>query len=292
MMEDKMNTSEEAGVSLPGSSIDDHGFERIVHIPEWVWNCMALFIQPVHPKCNIADAQHTHNRCDDIARLLYRIMAAYAPSEVNVEIADCHDYHGGGKFEAAHPSIVRTVQTSTFPIPLNHKVVVIDDLVVDLSGSQFGNWPGFYTVGSMLQVWGKVAFLRLSDAVCGECLGKGISIEETIASFCRERDSICKNCGGTGRFLIDVRYRLHHGDPWVVLMNTPRWREWIKKYATPEFYANGHLEEIKSWPTRQMVIRADGSVMYIPVETMKPKLGRNDPCFCGSGKKFKRCHGA
>jgi preprotein translocase subunit SecA len=21
-------------------------------------------------------------------------------------------------------------------------------------------------------------------------------------------------------------------------------------------------------------------------------LGRNDPCWCGSGKKFKRCHGA
>jgi uncharacterized protein len=20
--------------------------------------------------------------------------------------------------------------------------------------------------------------------------------------------------------------------------------------------------------------------------------GRNDPCFCGSGKKFKKCHGA
>jgi len=23
-----------------------------------------------------------------------------------------------------------------------------------------------------------------------------------------------------------------------------------------------------------------------------PKIGRNDPCFCGSGKKYKRCHGA
>jgi len=22
-----------------------------------------------------------------------------------------------------------------------------------------------------------------------------------------------------------------------------------------------------------------------------PKIGRNDPCFCGSGRKFKRCHG-
>ncbi|XHS79491.1 UPF0149 family protein [Burkholderiaceae bacterium UC74_6] len=31
------------------------------------------------------------------------------------------------------------------------------------------------------------------------------------------------------------------------------------------------------------------------VETMRregPKLGRNDPCHCGSGKKYKQCHGA
>ena len=23
-----------------------------------------------------------------------------------------------------------------------------------------------------------------------------------------------------------------------------------------------------------------------------PQIGRNDPCWCGSGKKFKKCHGA
>jgi protein-arginine kinase len=31
-----------------------------------------------------------------------------------------------------------------------------------------------------------------------------------------------------------------------------------------------------------------------PVQTIKndaPKIGRNDPCPCGSGKKFKNCHG-
>jgi hypothetical protein len=27
------------------------------------------------------------------------------------------------------------------------------------------------------------------------------------------------------------------------------------------------------------------------VEHRAAKLGRNDPCFCGSGKKFKKCHG-
>ncbi len=29
-----------------------------------------------------------------------------------------------------------------------------------------------------------------------------------------------------------------------------------------------------------------------PVTRQAPKIGRNDPCPCGSGKKFKQCHGS
>jgi uncharacterized protein YecA (UPF0149 family) len=29
----------------------------------------------------------------------------------------------------------------------------------------------------------------------------------------------------------------------------------------------------------------------ISVEKSSMKVGRNDPCPCGSGKKYKRCHG-
>jgi preprotein translocase subunit SecA len=36
--------------------------------------------------------------------------------------------------------------------------------------------------------------------------------------------------------------------------------------------------------------------MPVQVETRhvdeKEQIGRNDPCWCGSGKKFKKCHGA
>jgi len=28
-----------------------------------------------------------------------------------------------------------------------------------------------------------------------------------------------------------------------------------------------------------------------PVRREEPKVGRNDPCSCGSGKKYKKCHG-
>ena len=28
------------------------------------------------------------------------------------------------------------------------------------------------------------------------------------------------------------------------------------------------------------------------VKTDTERIGRNDPCWCGSGKKYKKCHGA
>jgi hypothetical protein len=43
---------------------------------------------------------------------------------------------------------------------------------------------------------------------------------------------------------------------------------------------------------RQVV---EGSTWSEPAPVGPPaaaKIGRNDPCWCGSGKKFKRCHGA
>ncbi|EFL6501581.1 hypothetical protein AAS75_004049, partial [Escherichia coli] len=28
-----------------------------------------------------------------------------------------------------------------------------------------------------------------------------------------------------------------------------------------------------------------------PIVNNEKKMGRNEPCYCGSGKKFKKCHG-
>ena len=44
----------------------------------------------------------------------------------------------------------------------------------------------------------------------------------------------------------------------------------------------------------------DGAWFYVDGDMVKPrpkvrdeaKVGRNEPCPCGSGKKFKKCHGA
>ncbi len=35
----------------------------------------------------------------------------------------------------------------------------------------------------------------------------------------------------------------------------------------------------------------DGKQIQAPVRRSEPKIGRNDPCTCGSGKKFKKCCG-
>jgi SEC-C motif-containing protein len=45
--------------------------------------------------------------------------------------------------------------------------------------------------------------------------------------------------------------------------------------------------------------REGGNWLFVDGEPVKPKpivrgekIGRNDPCTCGSGKKYKKCHGA
>ncbi len=39
-------------------------------------------------------------------------------------------------------------------------------------------------------------------------------------------------------------------------------------------------------------IREIISKTKIDPKAQTKKMGRNEPCFCGSGKKFKHCHGA
>jgi preprotein translocase subunit SecA len=36
----------------------------------------------------------------------------------------------------------------------------------------------------------------------------------------------------------------------------------------------------------------NGEVVETVVKEDREKIGRNDPCWCGSGKKYKKCHGA
>lgn len=63
----------------------------------------------------------------------------------------------------------------------------------------------------------------------------------------------------------------------------------------------GHLPELFEWvgqgrsevvsdPAWLRELGAPEPTVSQPVRREGPKLGRNDPCWCGSGKKYKKCH--
>jgi len=45
-------------------------------------------------------------------------------------------------------------------------------------------------------------------------------------------------------------------------------------------------------PPPRMVLNRSDEPAPQPVHSQADKTGRNDPCPCGSGKKYKKCHGA
>ena len=52
-------------------------------------------------------------------------------------------------------------------------------------------------------------------------------------------------------------------------------------------------KEVKKWMKKHPeVLQGGEAVKVATVRREEPKVGRNDPCHCGSGKKFKKCHGA
>lgn len=56
------------------------------------------------------------------------------------------------------------------------------------------------------------------------------------------------------------------------------------------------IRQMKKWmKDHEQELRAEGAPEQAKVETVVhegPRIGRNDPCPCGSGKKYKKCCGA
>jgi preprotein translocase subunit SecA len=44
-------------------------------------------------------------------------------------------------------------------------------------------------------------------------------------------------------------------------------------------------------PRQQLTFSGAPKEAAAPVKRTQAKVGRNDPCPCGSGKKYKKCHG-
>jgi len=64
-------------------------------------------------------------------------------------------------------------------------------------------------------------------------------------------------------------------------------------FATVEFVAFFEADPIDQLHEKSNFIKEDGRWFYVDGEFLPPiKLARNELCFCGSGKKFKKCHGS
>jgi len=68
----------------------------------------------------------------------------------------------------------------------------------------------------------------------------------------------------------------------------------VEKVFSVQVRREEDVEQIQQ-PRPQRVVMSHGAgaepQAAAPVKRETEKVGRNDPCPCGSGKKYKKCHG-
>ena len=68
--------------------------------------------------------------------------------------------------------------------------------------------------------------------------------------------------------------------------------DFVKPEVNVERYADGLTpEELARRQQVKITGTGDGTVKKQPFRREKKKVGRNDPCPCGSGLKYKKCCG-
>ncbi len=150
------------------------------------------------------------------------------------------------------------------------------------------------------------------ETCCGPLIA-GKALPETAEDLMRSRYSAY----ATG----NVDYILSSHDPAtageVDRNNTETWSkgaEWLgleigkteggqasDTEGTVEFVARYKIRGVTIDHRERAIFKKDGQRWVFvdgvelkgpPVRNEGPKAGRNDPCPCGSGKKYKKCHGA
>jgi preprotein translocase subunit SecA len=71
----------------------------------------------------------------------------------------------------------------------------------------------------------------------------------------------------------------------------------VEKLFTVQIARQEDAQRIEPRPLPQRRVMMSHGGAAVPAQSAQlrheaPKVGRNDPCPCGSGKKYKRCHGA
>ncbi len=106
------------------------------------------------------------------------------------------------------------------------------------------------------------------------------------------------------RYIFVVEIEVDQEDNQPAQSSGSRWGGSMNASSTASFsYAGGSAEDQPSAlaAARQGQPMAEGEeyydeepVQYVETRTVaeEDRVGRNDPCPCGSGKKYKKCHGA
>ena len=78
-------------------------------------------------------------------------------------------------------------------------------------------------------------------------------------------------------------------------------RSIVNNLFTVRLYTKEEIEELQKRHQEELEAQLEAHKKTLEAETMKeearlirrakPKVGRNDACPCGSGKKYKHCHG-
>jgi preprotein translocase subunit SecA len=61
--------------------------------------------------------------------------------------------------------------------------------------------------------------------------------------------------------------------------------------SVPAFAGATRSNQVAAMAQAPTPARTGGDDVVKTVRRDEPKVGRNDPCPCGSGKKYKKCHG-
>jgi preprotein translocase subunit SecA len=77
--------------------------------------------------------------------------------------------------------------------------------------------------------------------------------------------------------------------PAALNYNNPQEQQPKSIFGAPQPAASRGVDDLVE---ERQPARVGGDDVIRTVKRDEPKVGRNDPCWCGSGKKFKKCHGA
>ena len=131
---------------------------------------------------------------------------------------------------------------------------------------------------------GNIVDIPLADiAVLDRQRDFGLAKRDTLPEYCR-------TC--------DVRFVCNGGCPKNRFIKTPDGEDGLNYLCAGYKIFFNHVDEAMQFMTHELnQRRPPANVMYymhqkdMEMETLYSKAGRNDPCPCGSGKKYKKCHG-